>query len=332
MTKDKGKAYYQDKIREKTDDMAWMPLPGLDWALAPDWAVFYDDISNREQFNERFIESRVAIGGMASALKLFAFSFFFVVIFLIWGSVSGDLDFSDALGIGIAVVMVLTTGAFFIIALTHSRPAPVRFNRQAQLVHVTTLPKREVVTVPWREVQPFIHFSRDTSGWYNLKLLFPVRSQDKNKNNNEPLEVPGAFASVDWVQVGTALRRWDFIRAYMEGGLENINIANGDKNAKLEKPSGYSSDYSRKKFLDHAWEFTEKVLIFPFYFENMLKRREANFRWPEEVERLCAPGADLSDLDTRPIRSHKNTYYIIDKSKGLVWGTPEEIKAQINMG
>lgn len=328
MTKDK--AYYQDKIWEKTDDMAWMPLPGPEWALTPDWAVFYDDLSNREQFNERFIESRVAIGGMASALKLFSFMFFFLVVSFTWGGISGDIDFSDIWMVVIAVVSVLTLGLFFVISLTNSKPAPVRFNRQAQLVHVTTLPKREVITVPWREVQPFIHFSRDTSGWHNLKLLFPVIKPDKKKNNNEPLEVPGAFASVDWVQVGTALKRWEFIRAYMEGGLENINIANGDKNAKLEKPSGFSSDYSRKKFLDHAWEFTEKVLIFPFYFENMLKRREANFRWPEEVERLCAPGADLSDLDTRPIRSHKNTYYIIDKSKGFVWGTPEEIKAQIN--
>jgi len=93
MTKDK--AYYQDKIWEKTDDMAWMPLPGPEWALTPDWAVFYDDLSNREQFNERFIESRVAIGGMASALKLFSFMFFFLVVSFTWGGISGDIDFSD---------------------------------------------------------------------------------------------------------------------------------------------------------------------------------------------------------------------------------------------
>ena len=73
MTEEKEKAYYLDKIREKTEGFTWMPLPSPEWALAPDWAGFYDDISCPEQFNERFIESRVAIGGMASALKLFSF-------------------------------------------------------------------------------------------------------------------------------------------------------------------------------------------------------------------------------------------------------------------
>ena len=329
MAEDSEKAYYREKIREKTDGTAWMPLPGPEWALAPDWSVFYDDISNPDQFNERFIESRVAIGGMASALKLFSFMFFMTVVVFIVDCIFYGNFFGDSISLAMMVVMICVTGAFFIIALIHSRPAPVRFNRQAQLVHVTTLPKREVITVPWNEVQAFIHFSRDLSGWYNLKLLFPVRKPDKNNKINEPLEVPGDISSVDKVFPTAALKRWEFIRAYMEGGIHALNIDEELKEkGELIKPTGFSNDIEAQTLTSKLWRFAERILVYPLYFEKLLKQREANFRWPEEVEQLCAPDADLSNLNTRPIPSHKDMYYLLDQRKGIIWGTPETFRAQ----
>ncbi len=331
MTEEKVKSYYENKIREKTEGTAWMSLPSPDWALTPDWSVFYDDISSQEQFNERFIESRVAIGGMASALKLFAFMFFFLVVSFVWGGVSGDIDFSDGWMIAIAVVSVLIFGTYFFIAFTNSKPAPVRFNRQAQLVHVTTLPKRDVVTVPWKDVHPFIHFSRDTSGWYNLKLLFPVRKPDKNKKINEPLEVPGSFSSLDNTFPTEAISRWEFIRSYMENGLAGIQP---DKKAadkgELDKLSGFTKEViaGEEHFTTRIWYLIEIILVFPILLERIVKEREKNFRWPEEVERLCAPDADLSHLDTHPISSHKDRYYLLDEHKGIIWGTEDEFRAR----
>lgn len=328
MTEEKGKKYYQRKIRKKTEGIAWMPLPELDWALTPDWAVFFDDISNQEQFNERFIESRVAIGGMASALKFFAFTFVLIVVIFTWGGVSGDIDFSDLSMQVMGVVVVFCTGAFFIIALTHSRPAPVRFNRQAQLVHVTTLPKRDVVTVPWKDVQPFIHFDRDLSGWYNLKLLFPYRQPDRNSKSDEPLEVPGDISGVDKVFPTAPLKRWEFIRAYMEGGLSALQIDKElEKKGELIKPTGFSNDIEAMTFTTKLWRIVEKGLIYPAYLEKLVKQREADFRWPEEVERLCAPDADLSHLDTSPITAHKDKYYLLDEKRGIIWGTAEDFRA-----
>lgn len=330
MKEEKGKTYYQRKIRQKTEGTAWMSLPDPEWSLTPDWAVFYDDISNHEQFNERFIESRVAIGGMASALKLFAFMFFFLVVSFLWGGVSGEIDFSDKWMVVIACSSVLVFGIYFYLAFTNSKPAPVRFNRQAQLVHVTTLPKRDVVTVPWKDVQPFIHFDRDLSGWYNLKLLFPYRQPDRNSKRDDCLEVPGLFSTLDNTFLTEAVTRWEFIRSYMEGGLESIQP---DKKAQergdLNKLSGFTKEViaGEEHLTTKLWYLIEKILVFPVYLERLVKKREADFRWPEEVERLCAPDADLSNLDTRPITSNKHMHYLLDEHKGIVWGTAEEFRA-----
>jgi len=42
----------------------------------------------------------------------------------------------------------------------------------------------------------------------------------------------------------------------------------------------------------------------------------AQFRWPDEVERFCAEGADLSAYDTTPVASNKHIFYRYDRRAG----------------
>ena len=49
----------------------------------------------------------------------------------------------------------------------------------------------------------------------------------------------------------------------------------------------------------------------------LLKRQAKKFRWPEEVERLCAPGADLSAYDTTPVTPQPGVHYRYTKKRGL---------------
>ena len=41
-----------------------------------------------------------------------------------------------------------------------------------------------------------------------------------------------------------------------------------------------------------------------------VQRKADAYQWPEEVERLCAPDADLSGYDTTPVKSRTDVYYV----------------------
>ena len=319
-------AWFEAHLEKLRNDKRWMELPGVDRASTPDETVFFDDLSDADQFNERFIESRVRQGASVSMTKLF------VGIWLGWilGSImllaEGRVSVDGFFIVSCSILTLFVWACF-----KYGYPNPIRFNRQAQLVHIVILPSFKVVTIPWREVRPFICFQRDLWGSYNLELLFPYRQTVGKKTRNFPFKISGGFCSSDWSLAYSAAMRFEFIRLYMEKGLDAIPISEVAREiGTLTRPSGHvrkdPPDFDKDP-ISYIWRvWLNRLLVFPYVIDRIMERREANFRWPEEVEKLCEQGADLSGIDTSPVVARTDEYYYITPIGAPRFGTREELR------
>ncbi|KUY92251.1 hypothetical protein WS48_25415 [Burkholderia sp. RF7-non_BP1] len=95
---------------------------------------------------------------------------------------------------------------------------------------------------------------------------------------------------------------------------EGLSAVQPDPQRTLYKSSGFTKPVTLS---DGLFEFLfDKLVIIPGYYlaggpliDRYLISRAARAQWPAEVERLCAPGADLSGYDTTPVEARKDVFY-----------------------
>jgi len=126
------------------------------------------------------------------------------------------------------------------------------------------------------------------------------------------MEVQGAFDSLDHSMSGN-LSRLEFIRRYMEKGLDTIQPnKEAIKEGLVFKPSGHT------KPINYGWFDTllDYVLNKPGYYlatgwlvDKWIAKRSKSYQWPEDVLKLCAEGADVSAWDTKVITPKDDLFY-----------------------
>lgn len=285
----------------------WQQLPDIRVAMWPGQVSFSDDLSDKHLFNDRYLESRVSVGKMAFVLYLTCGAFVFASlssISLIISEFINGLEFSEI--ISLYWIAVLFCAFFFLLAygLTRITPSCVRFNRQAQVVHIYGGPNK-ATTAPWRDVYPFTEFSASADGKFSLNLVFRTGPTDLAMAS-------GAFDIGDESALVDNLTRLEFLRRYMAEGLSAVQP---DPQRTLYKPSGFTKAVNFKD--DGLIDFLlARLVVMPGYYlaggpliDRYLIRRAASAQWPDEVERLCAPGADLSGYDTTPVEARKDIYH-----------------------
>ncbi|QEM82719.1 hypothetical protein [Halomonas binhaiensis] len=302
-----GKPTYEELLDNVRHNSEYTELPGVEIAMWPEDVAFYDDLSNQERFNERFLEPEKGqpLGGS-------------YILYLLFGSWHN-------IGLFVAFYSLIVDGAgwgkFFLI-LVFSVPFPwlvftlfwfasswggVRFNRQAQLVHIGQGPGK-ARTVAWRDAVPFLRTGIDTSG--KLDIFVPFAPEEFEGMSDErfrrTIKKPRVInATLDFRDHGPegSMHRFEFYRRYMEQGLDAVQ----------PDPEKLPSDLEiREPHLPMSRGPVLKVLHFlaggPL-FDWVLNKRAEKFYWPEEVERLCAPEADLSGIDTSPVKPRTDLYY-----------------------
>ncbi|HCQ50438.1 MAG TPA: hypothetical protein DIW53_28420 [Achromobacter sp.] len=298
-------------------------LPDIRYAMDPEQLWLTEDVSDPEQFNEQYIEPRTE-GQLTFLLQLSTLGVSMsVTIVFILAPLFGEYQHKGAL---ICIPFLLMAAAGLWLG-ADAAMSPVRFNRQAQLVHVCY--GNTVLHLPWRDVRPYTEFGHG----YALRLCFPrpylemmqLPSQDPEsiRKSKWPLIVEGDFDVHDKTFFDKNLHRLEFIRRYMEHGLKAIQA----------DPKFVEQGLVRKPTGDDKLEWLNGLnniaVVFLFFFnlftlkpllDRWIKHKASTFRWPEEVERLCTPGADLSAYDTRPVKSSARYFYrYAGMDKGLIF-------------
>ncbi|CAO3982860.1 hypothetical protein [Achromobacter mucicolens] len=279
---------------KKRGDTAEMEPVNL--AMWPGDAQFGNDISDSALFNERFIESQLDQDKLLDDTYMVSMWHTFCLV-TVAASVITNVERWP-----LVFPYLLFSSFFFLSMAALTRPGGrIRFNRQAQLVQ-TVDGSGNVVSVPWRAVQPFFWLRMHAR--VGLRLGFPPPPDNKAKiyEQDGVLWLDGRFDALDDMRVPSAALRFEFIRRYMEEGLDAIQPT-ADLPA-YKKPSGMPRD--------------------PFFYwvgfgpliDRWAAHHAAKFQWPDEVERLCAEGADLSAYDTTPVASNKYIFYRYDRRAG----------------
>ncbi|CAB3849845.1 hypothetical protein LMG26686_01901 [Achromobacter mucicolens] len=294
-------------LRARSD---WQSLPDIRLAMWPGQVSFSDDLSDPRMFNERYVESRVFAGKMAFVLYLLCGAFLtssaFILYFVWWTLDEGGTAY-EALADSWVIVLLSALTGWLAGVLLKLEPACVRFNRQAQVVHIYDGPSK-ATTVAWRDVHPFTEFSTSADGKFAIRLVFQTGPADLAMAS-------GAFDIGDESAMIDNLTRLEFLRRYMAEGLTAVQP---DPQRIPCKPSGFTKSVTLKE--DGVLSFLlAKFFVFPAYclaggpfIDRYLLRRASLLQWPAEVERLCAPDADLSGYDTTPVRPHKHHFYRFD--------------------
>lgn len=292
-----GSAAFQEVLQEWKDSKNYAPLMDIDIAMWPEAVAFANDISDREQFNERFIESRFGFQDIVEKAYLASFWHSFVFILC-----TTTLPFHPEIWWGLLFIDASVALLFALLLRALTLPSGrVRFNRQAQLVHYHW--GRELITVPWREVQPLVKAVYLPNN-VTMRLIFPTPPEIKSWKK-AALYIEGTFDWVDEMGIHDCANRFEFIRRYMEKGLDSITPKFDQK---LEKFSAFPG---------RNWLFYYAGL--GWLIDRWAARCRARFRWPEEVERLCAEGADLSDYDTTPVAASPNVFFRYDIREGTFY-------------
>ena len=285
----------------------WQALPDIRIAMWPHQVSFCDDISDERFFNEQYIESRLFAGKAAFVLYLLCGARLASLVcfaYDAWLSHSaGSTLYSFLSKSWILLTFAAFTGVLAI-ALLKLEPICVRFNRQAQVVHIYK-GRKSVATVAWRDVHPFTEFSPSADGKFAINLVFQT-------GPTAVTMASGAFDIGDESAFVDNLTRLEFLRRYMAEGLCAIQP---DPARTPYRPSGFSKAVTFKEdgLLTYLFEI---LLVKPAYYlaggpltDRHLVRRTANVEWPEEVERLCSPGADVTGYDATPVQASRDVFY-----------------------
>ncbi|QEM82720.1 hypothetical protein [Halomonas binhaiensis] len=302
-----GKPTYEELLDNVRHNSEYTELPGVEIAMWPEDVAFYDDLSNQERFNEYFLEPKKGqpIEGAHLLYLLFGAWHNIGVIVLLHGLIFDIGTWGDFL-FGCALFLVVPW-IVFLWAWFGASGIGVRFNRHAQLVHIGD-GSGKAKTFAWHDVVPFLRTGIDTSG--KLVLFLPVEpeaySRLSDKHFRQIHKKPTwTNATLDFRDHGPegCMHRFEFYRRYMERGLEAVQPDS-------EKLS--PGEEIREPYLPMSRGPLLKVLHFlaggPL-IDWALRKRAEKFYWPEEVERLCAPGADLSGIDTTPVKPREDLFY-----------------------
>lgn len=133
-----------------------------------------------------------------------------------------------------------------------------------------------------------------------LLLAFPPQSDEPGYQGI--VWIDGEFDSLDDINIRRASLRFEFIRRYMEEGLDAIQPTADLSH--YDKPSGPS------RLASFYWPGFGPLI------DRWVAHWQSKFRWPDDVERLGQPHADLSGFDTRPVASNKHIFYRYDVVNG----------------
>lgn len=205
------------------------------------------------------------------------------------------------------VIGLLFTGSwFYMVHKGIRRSSVVRYNRQAQLVHLWY--KDKFVSYPWKEVAAYhkvVPANVMFSNW--LMLHFP--GNKTVYGNCKPILLHRAsFSPFDYGFASDQLSRWESIRRYMEEGLESIapNVPESElrKGAKV-------FNYKQQRFIDMSpysllyWGFY--IFCAGWYIDWIMDKHRQNFKWPDDIEAVCAADAKekglLDGFDTEPVKA-----------------------------
>lgn len=302
-------------------------LPAINLAMHPDAFDRLDDVSDRSCFNDRFIEPQMQVAGSilgqigGGTIVLGTLSF--LVVFPIF---EDDFHWLHMFG----AVPFLLFGLTFIFLAGSSEGSRIRFNRQAQLVHLYD--GEVLINFSWREVYPVVALGDD----YQLHLMFPTPYEQLQNRDEKVIRsayrfgyaVCGEFSWRDHLFMGNTLERLEFIRRYMEDGINSVQADEEHiRRGLAEKPLGRDTYTVPGKSGRRSYRPTSEPFEMMFHWlcggpliDRWLEYKASKFRWPEEVHRLCAPGADLSAYDTRPVKSKTSMYYRYEgMDKGIVF-------------
>ncbi|MBN3857092.1 hypothetical protein G3N59_27290 [Paraburkholderia sp. Ac-20340] len=290
------RSFDEELIRLKNHkDQLSLPRPTL--AMWQGDAKFRTDVSNSSIYNERFIEtefmfeSGISYGYLVSAWHTVSF-LATTAVCIKTHEISFLTTFCELFTAALLICFL------WMLSLPSGR---IRYNRQAQLVHLYY--GKKLIALQWRNAHPFAKIVR--LGSIALDIYFPTGSY-ANKVKSEIIPVTGNFDVSD-AGLDSSFYRWEFIRRYMEDGLEAIAPAsNPEPGFEPRKASGQF-----RKTFDIFY-----YLGFGFLIDRWAAYWNARFRWPEEVERLCHPGADLTGYDTSPVASSKTHFYRFDPRQG----------------
>ncbi|MBN3857096.1 hypothetical protein G3N59_27310 [Paraburkholderia sp. Ac-20340] len=258
---------------------------------------FWTDITDSARYNEKYMENTFLKESILSNAYLASTWHTVTLVATVAGCISvKNISFISLIG----EFLALSLFGLFIFAISFPG-GRVLFNRQAQVVHVFY--GKKLFTFPWRDAYPFAKIVR--LGSVDLNIYFPTKLYAE-KAKSEVIPVTGNFDVSD-SGLSLAFYRWEFIRRYMEEGLEAI--------APSEHPEpGFEPRKASGQFRKTFDIFY--YLGFGFLIDRWAAYWNARFRWPEEVERLCHPGADLTGYDTSPVASSKTHFYRFDPRQG----------------
>ncbi|CAG9191899.1 conserved hypothetical protein [Paraburkholderia tropica] len=282
------------RLKNHKDRVA-LPRPSI--AMWPSDVKFWTNFSDPALFNEQFIETRFQAEHIASDAYLISTWHTVTLIATIAGCIS-TRNVSFLTLSGELFALTLLSVAMLAIRMPGGR---IRFNRHAQLVHLFY--GKVLLSLPWRCAYPFSNIVR--LGSAHLNICFPTGSYAE-AIGSEFVLVPGRFDVSD-AGLDSAFYRWEFIRRYMECGLAaSAPPEHPEPGFEPRKASGHF-----RKTFDIFY-----YLGFGFLIDRWAAYWNARFRWPEEVERLCQPDADLSGYDTSPVTTSTTRFYRFDLRQG----------------
>ena len=309
-----------ETLQEYNNDSTTIPLPPTNIAMHPSQASFDDDVSDKRLFNERFIESRVHEGMNSSALYMAAIMhnsiFMVIIIFFFLDLIQNKFDLLNFI-LSLVIYIPAYFGPKFI--FQSASLYPIRLNRQAQCLHYP-VDDNKVYTIPWKQCMPYTRLGRVASGSYNLMLLFPNPDKTGDPKNPNIVECSIAFDSGDFTFMDGNYMRLEFIRRYMEKGLDAIQ-PNPElvKAGLVDMPSGHEKNDFKKRPLMSLVNMIFYILAAGPLVDRWVKKQIDSFQWPDEVEHLCAEGANLSGIDTSPIQARTDLYYEFHGTNELIY-------------
>ncbi|MBU3122856.1 hypothetical protein KN811_05495 [Sinomicrobium sp. 2019215] len=304
---------FETRLNNLRANSEYSELLDIDIAMWPEDAVFHDDLSNNKKYNDIFIEvsDDESVRGDYILYIVFFFHNFGLILFFYHLIANGNFSW------GFLFLPAMAWGFFFIFFFGIGQGG-VRFNRRAQLLHIGR-GKNKAATVAWRDVKPFL--SSSIAG-HNLELFFPIPEVEREEFNDDQLKkihrgkpylVQG---HMDWRDPGMygSLGRLEFYRRYMEQGLDAVQPDPDKVPQDAIRPPSPAAQRHRDQGFFLYWILDPisnvgKWLAGGPLLDRALRKQAKKFKWPEEVEHLCSPDADLSDLDTRPVKPRKDIFY-----------------------
>ena len=291
------RAQFDEQVERLTGSITYEAMPPIRFAEYPEDFWLWADLSDKKQFNERYIDSYYMMSRVAFGLNFALFFHNMCLIGIIYFIVDGGPFIGAAFGYLVAFFPFLSV--FLDLQFRGIGRFLFRFNRQTQMVHRANGGRRTgwfstgPLSVAWRDAVPVI--KRGSDPFY----IFPnygidTYLNDINPWNHKPIFIFAAF------DLDRGPERFEFIRRYMESGLKAITPPPDMEKDKLYDLSAFPARFHRGWFYHCG---------FGPWVDRWLKKKIDEYRWPEEIERLCAPGADLSGIDTTPVKSIDTCFY-----------------------